>query len=76
MNNKKIELKISYLTASDVKQLEEEVNKELVAIQTNVNYAIVNVDTKVVPNGYLVQIAYADIEPKTVSNLFESQGGK
>ncbi len=65
-----MKIKISYVSAETIEQLKEEVNKELEALQLNVNNRIIEVRTLVAGSGFVAQVAYADVA-NTVQRLME-----
>ena len=64
-------IKISYVKAENVEQLQDEVNKELEALQLNVKNKVAEVKTIKDDSGYLAQIAYMELDGMEQQILME-----
>ncbi len=59
-------IKVSYIEATDVTALQELVSKELEAIQLNVKNRIVDVKPFILGDKLVAQIAYAEVEEQVL----------
>lgn len=66
-----MKIKISYVGAPDLEQLQEAVSKELEALQLNVKNKVAEVKTIKDDSGYLAQIAYMELDGMEQQILME-----
>ena len=66
-------VKVSYLVASSIEELQEKIDKELEALQLNTKIRVVEVRTSQITTGYLVQIVYMVIETPPMQILNEGE---
>ena len=68
-----MKIKIEYVEAATIEQLQEEVSKALEAIQLNIRNRVAEVKTIKSESGYVAQIAYGEIEENIPQVLMEGE---